>query len=180
MGAPKDYTLEQERTGLLALVMWAGNADAAARALSGGDTPIPAATLEDWKKSKADEYNRLRDRYASQLEDELVRQLRETAMEGVAVMRQAIAHARRRLDEGKDIYPHQTAAGMAKTVSTATDKLLVLTGRPSQISDQRSFEQILRSLAGKRVIQLPAAPGEPSAANDPTGEGMSEKPEAGA
>lgn len=154
----RTWTPEEKTRGLLALVMWLGNVELAAEALREQGVSISAPTLTRWKRTEAAEYNRLRDKHAPDLEEELIRRLRETALKGIVVVDEAIDRARERLEQNKDIYPHQTAANIAKTVGSVTEKMLVLTGRPAQITDHRTPDQIAKSLAAAGVLKLPRAP----------------------
>ena len=112
--------------------------------------------------ARREEYDELRERYAPQLEAEVVRQLRETAIYAGVVQRKAIEAAEERLDARKDIAPAQTAAALAKVSSSATEKLLALTGRPTQITEHRTLEEIVRPLIAQGVLQLDAGDGEES------------------
>lgn len=154
----KQYTLAEQTRGLMALVACAGSVTAAARALEQQGCPIPAATLRSWMQTRRDEYDELREHHAQQLEDEAKRQLRETMVLAGAVQRKAIELAEERLDQRKDIAPAQTAAALAKVAASAADKLLALTGRPTQITEHRTLEEIVRPLVASGVLELP--PGE--------------------
>ncbi len=155
--ASATYTDEQQTRGLLALVACAGSASAAAQALEQQGHPIPVSTLRTWTATRRDELDGLRDRYAPQLEEEIVRQLRDLALYAPRVQRKAIELAEERLDAGKDINPAQTAASLAKVAANATDKLLALTGRPTQITEHRSVEEITRGLVAAGVLVLDTA-----------------------
>jgi hypothetical protein len=152
--APRDYSEDERRNGLMALVACAGSAINAHRMLKEQNVEIPQSTLQAWKKSRSDEYDALREEWAPKLEAEMVRQYRETIIYAAEVERKAIEAAEKRLDEGKDINPAQTAANMSKVKSSSTDKLQLLLGRPQHITEHRTVEELTRSLVALNVIEL--------------------------
>lgn len=142
----------------MALVAWAGNAAAASRYLgSERHLQVKASTLTAWKHSHAIEYNELRDKYADQLEEQLAHEYREVARYAVEVQKLALEKAQTALLSGDEKDPARAAANISRVGQSATDKLLALTGRPTQITESRGIEEILRSLASRGVLQIPEA-----------------------
>jgi len=150
----REYTEAERREGLVALVVCAGSSRRASALLSEHRIDIPEGTLRAWMRKMPDEYDRLREEWAPRLEGEMVRALRETALEAARVERKAIELAERKLDNGTDYDPAKTAVAMSRIKATATDRLLTLTGRPQTIVEHRRAEEIMRSLAAKGVIEL--------------------------
>lgn len=141
----------------MALVAWAGNAAAASRFLaSERDLQIKPTTLSNWKQSHSIEYMELRDKYATQMEEQLAHEYRDVALTAMAVERIALDKAQIALLSGDEKDPARAAANIARVGQTATDKLLALTGRPTQITETRNLDEILRSLAARGVLEIPA------------------------
>jgi hypothetical protein len=152
-----DWTQAQITEGLMALVAWAGNASAASRYLaSEKQLQIKPATLSGWKQVHSIQYNDMRDKYSSQMEEQLAHEYREVARNAVEVMRVALEKAHQALLSGDEKDPARAAANIARVGQSATDKLLSLTGRPTQITETRNLDEILRSLASRGVLQIPA------------------------
>lgn len=150
----RTYTEGEKRNGLMALVAAAGSPKRAHELLKGQGIEIPAETLRSWRNKRSEEYDSLREEWAPKLEAEMVREYRETAIYAAQVERKAIEAAEKRLDEGKDVNPHQTAVAMAKSRATATDKLQLLLGRPQHITEHRTVEELTRSLVGLGVVEV--------------------------
>lgn len=144
----------------MAMIAWAGNASAASRYLkSEKDILISPHVLTGWKTLHAARYDELREKYSGQLEANLAHELREVARLGVEVQRVALEKAQARLVANEEHDPSRAAANAARVTQSATDKLLSLTGRPTQITETRNLQEILRSLAARGVIEIPEATG---------------------
>lgn len=152
-----DWTEEHITTGLMAMIQAAGNATAASRYLkSEKDLSINAPTLNGWRTTHAIRYDDLRERYRTQMEENLSHEMRDVARLATEAQRLAIERTQARLIAGEEHDPSRAAANLGRVAQTATDKLLALTGRPTQITETRNLSEILRSLAAKGVIEIPA------------------------
>lgn len=151
------FTEEQITTGLMAVVIWHGNASAASRYLKAEkDLDISNATLGEWVKYRhAARYLELREKFADQIEQSLIHEYRDAAALAAQVTHKALLRAEERLDAGRDRNPGRTAANTAQAVDTLTRNTLTLSGRPSQIKETRGLREILRSLAARGVLELP-------------------------
>jgi hypothetical protein len=154
---PREFTDDERREGLLAMVACAGSARRAHELLAEHNLDVPMNTLASWKRRYVGQYDELREEYAPKIEQALVRSLRETAVFAAEVERKAIEEAERRLDEKKDMNPAGTAANLSKVKASAVDRLLTLTGRPQAITEHRSYNELVRSLASRGVIDLPSS-----------------------
>jgi uncharacterized membrane protein YccC len=152
------FSTEEVTTGLMGLVAWQGNAAAAARALrSEGKLEISPTTLANWaRETHFERYNELREKYAEKLEADLVNDMRDIARQAMEVQRTALDKSLTRLIGNEDHDPARTASHAARVAQSMTDKMLSLTGRPTSIREDRNLGEIMRSLAAKGVIQLPA------------------------
>ena len=151
------FTEEQVTTGLMALIAWAGNAAAASRALKADKgLDIPSVTLNSWAKDVyAPRYAEMREKYAEQMETELVHEYRDVARQAVEVQRKALDRAMYELSCNNDRDPARTAANAARVAQSMTDKMLALSGRPTSIREDRNLQEIMRSLVAKGILQLP-------------------------
>ena len=150
------FTEEEITSGLMAVIAWAGNAHAASRYLKAEKgLSISPATLYSWKTTHVVRYDELRDKYAGQLEANLANEMRDVARLAMDVQRVALEKTKVRLDAGEDNDPARSAANAATVAQKMTDKLLSLTGRPTQITETRNLDEILRSLAARKIIQIP-------------------------
>lgn len=150
----RTYTEDEIIAGLMAVIAWAGNATAAARYLKAEKgIDLNAATLNSWKTVHAARYAEMREQYASQKETELAHEFRDVAMLAVVGERLAIEKATARLKAGKDEDPGRTAANLARVAQSSTDKLMTVTSRPTQITENRGLQEILRSLGAMGVFK---------------------------
>jgi hypothetical protein len=150
------YSHEEIETGLMAMIAWVGNASAASRYLqSEKQLTISPGTLNNWKQIHAIRYDELREKYAAQMESQIAHELRDVARLATDVQRLALQRASERLEAGEDDDPSRSAANAARVSQSNIDKLLSLTGRPTQITETRNLGEILRSLAAKGVIAIP-------------------------
>lgn len=147
---------EAVTAGLMAMIAWAGNASAASRQLAReGTWQISAAVLTQWRTLHGARYDQLREKYAGQMEANLAHEFRDVARLAVEVERLALEKTVAGLVSGEERDPSRAAANAARVAQSSTDKLLSITGRPTQITETRGLQEILRSLAAKGVLQLP-------------------------
>lgn len=151
---------------LSALVAWNGNFNATVRYLesleAAGEARAPGAkTLSEWARvSHWERYEQIREQWSARVEQTVANDMRDAAREAVEVQRLAVNAARERLEAGKDDDPARSAANLARVAQSNTDKLLSLTGRPTQITETRNVNEILRSLVAKGVLTLPEGSGD--------------------
>lgn len=155
---PPKHTEKEITESLMAMIAWAGNANAASRALKAKGISVSGTTLTQWTREKYyDRYDKMREQYAAQLEGQLAHEYRDIARLAVEVEREALEYMREYMKSGKERDPSRAAANAATVAAKMTDKVMSLTGRPTQIVETRNTEEILRSLAAKGVFQLPEA-----------------------
>lgn len=172
-GPAHAYSQKEIDLCLQALVAWAGNSPAAVRYLTSIAEPgqrVPSyATLLEWSRTKHwERYEQIREEMSSLRERTIVNDMRDAAGEAIEVQRIAVEKAKERLEAGKDDDPGRTAANLARTASANTDKLLSLSGRPTQITESRDAAQVLRSLIAKHpsVFSLPDEPVQIESSSD--------------
>lgn len=160
------FSDEEVEMGLMALVAWAGSPTRAARYLKEtGKLDVSDSTLRNWKQVHAIRYTELREKYKDQLEEQLTQELRDVAIIATNAARLAVEKATDALESGEERDPARAAANLSKVAATSTDKVLSLTGRPTQITQTRNAEEIIRSLVQLGVIQVPDAPALPEASD---------------
>lgn len=122
-------------------------------------TPVTIQTLRKWKEdTHAKRYAELHDKYKDDIENEAIRRMRERLRlvdqaEMLAVTRVITELENSRLG-GKDAAV--AALNMSRVKAQNVEKLMQLTGRPTQIIEDRTgsqTEQVLRELMGTGVIK---------------------------
>lgn len=144
--------------GLKALIRTGGRAKSAEKYLEDEGVRIPAYMLHKWKISHAAEYDALRETHAAEIEAHLAHDWRDNARLAVDGSALAVEAAIENLESGKDSDPARTAANLAKVAQSSTDKLLALTGRPTQITETRNAGEIIRKLVQLGVVKVPDDP----------------------
>lgn len=159
MELDRPYTDQEVDWALSALVAYSGNGEAAVKYLAGvaGDRRVPpAAELEEWARTEHwERYEKAREQWSGLKEKALAGDMRDAAVEAVKAQRLAVAKAVEKLEKDEDPFPASSAAALARVAQSNTDKLLALTGRPSQITENRSAAESVRALAALGVLKLP-------------------------
>jgi hypothetical protein len=151
------YTDEEVMTCLLALVMCSGNVTTALEFLKQEKGLSPNKdTLHQWRRGKwAQQYDRLREKHVAELEATLAGDMREVAATALGVQMIALDQAKQRLLAGKEEDPARAAANLSRVMQVSTDRMLLLSGRPTQISESRDVAEILRGLVAIGVLEPP-------------------------
>jgi len=161
-GPNRPFTDKEVTICLQALVAWGGQPGAAVKWLKaeGHRAPTPP-TLTAWSRIKHwERYERLRAEYAQRVEESVANDMRDTARIAMDATQLAVMKAKEKLESGRDEDPARTAANLSRVAQTGVEKLLTLTGRPQQITENRDATAILRSLVAKGVLVAPE--GEPA------------------
>lgn len=140
------YNQHEIDAGLSTLIACGGSVS---QALEFVDIPEP--TLRDWRHRYADRYAELHDRVAPQIEAELARSARETALLAFDATRLGVEKTRLALENDQLKDPAGATRNLATTGAILTDKLLALTGRPTQITEHREPSKLIESLARKGI-----------------------------
>ena len=158
----RSYTAEQVDRALLVLAINGGNSVKAEAALKAQGQEVPARTLIDWK---TDLYPRrylyIQQNHGRELEDVLVAQQRELALsaslkalEGIQGIDLDRIDMR---DKAKTVQALQTSAAIA------TDKVLTLTGRPTNVTVTADATAVLKKWGGRMWREGDNSTSEPSA-----------------
>jgi predicted nucleotide-binding protein (sugar kinase/HSP70/actin superfamily) len=147
----REYGEKRIKEALLGVVALNGNVAATAKRMH-----IPAGTLRKWvTETHSDLYHQLQQEHAQELEEQLVANAREIAIDAAEATRLAVESARAKIEDGKEEDPSRAAANLSRVMQTNTDKMLALTGRPSSYQGQMNMEATLRALAEKGIIKVP-------------------------
>lgn len=149
--AKRSYSAEERTRALVVLASSAGNCAQASK-----EVDVPVDTLRLWKKS--DEYERIRHDYGHKLEEFVIAEIRERMVEQSELERLALEKTREALenDEVKD--PARTMRDIVHAKGQNIDKLRVMTGRPTDITEHRSLDELVRALSSLGIAQVESAP----------------------
>lgn len=141
------YTPAEVDTGLLALITY-GSSNRAA-----DECGIPAQTLREWRKTRAERLAELQAEHGPAIEQALVHAARSIALSAAAATSDAIEGAHQDILNGDVKDKAAAARNLQTTGAIAIDKLLALTGRPTQITEHRSADDYLRKLESLGIIE---------------------------
>jgi hypothetical protein len=133
------------------LIAHAGNMNATIKDLKARGRRAPGnATLKNWVQvSHWERYEELREKYAAKIEGKLANDMLDAVRRSTEGATLATEVAIERLKEGKDEDPARTAANLSTVSAKMTDKRLAMQGRPTQITETRGPEEMLRNLIAR-------------------------------
>lgn len=152
MASKTIYTAEERTRALVCLASRAGNARRTARDLKEQGLEIAESTLRGWRDS--DEYETIRSKYGHKLEEFMINELRERMVEQAEVERLALEKTRAALEAGDIKDPARTMRDIAHAKSQNIDKLRVMTGRPTDITEHRSLDELVKALAALGIAHV--------------------------
>jgi len=134
-----------------------GNTRRAHRALKARGLHIPRTTLMQWATTQhMDRYDALRREVIPKVHDRLARESEDLAIEYGEAERKTLERYLQVVPELKPAEAAGAARNMATSRGIATDKALLLRGRPNQISEHRNVGEIIRALKAKgATVTLP-------------------------
>ena len=136
----RNYTPEQVETALTAIAITGSMKEAAEL------TGIPYTTVTTWRYKYADKYERIREERAPQIEQAVIKNLRAVMQRGSEATLLSIEKAVEQLEAGEVKDAAAFARNLATTQAIAADKMLLLDGRPTSISEHRTVDDELREL----------------------------------
>jgi CBS domain-containing protein len=155
-GKQRVYAAEERTRALICLASLAGNVAEARRSLSEAGVDVPAETLRNWKRT--DEYERIRHEYGQRLEDYVVAEIRERMVEQSDLERLALQKTREALENDDVRDPARTMRDIAHAKAQNIDKLRVMTGRPTDISENRSLTELVKALEALGIAKVESGP----------------------
>lgn len=153
------HSEEAITAGLMAVIAHPTYTDAEA-ALKAQGYSVTAATLSKWvREDHVVEYEKLREKWAPQLEARLANNFLDNARRATEVEREAIEKSMLMLQSGRAQDPAKMARDLSQVKTQSIDKRLALQGRPTQITERRDLGQIvarLQQLGAVKVIEASA------------------------
>lgn len=129
----RTYTTDEIDKGLLALIFNGNNSGIAVKALRTTGLKVNDRTLRQWKVKHRERLDELALKHAPAIENHLKASGRAIAMASQAGTMEAIEAARKQLRDGDARDPAAMARNLATVTGIATDKVLLLDGRPTEI-----------------------------------------------
>lgn len=149
LGRPSTYSKDEIEHGLAALVHFDGNAGKARDWLADKGIQIPADTLRYWKNSShVRRYHELAEMKGQEYDERAVQRFKEMEAAASETAHEAISKAREALADNK-LEPKEygkLARDMAVTAGVASDKRLVIEGKPTVITQSKSAEELYSAL----------------------------------
>jgi hypothetical protein len=120
-------------------------------------TQTTTAILKVWRDREPairERYQKRREELAPQLEGEFANDLLDNARRSSLVIQLAIDETKQRLETGTVADPSRVARDLSQVMSQAVDKRLAIQGRPTQITEHRDVNEILRQLVVLGVVKI--------------------------
>jgi hypothetical protein len=140
-------TPEEIDRALLILAKHGGNSSRAV-----DEAGHPERTLRDWRTKHQDRYQEIRQLHKREIEDKLIEEQRENAILSAQLHRKATMQALETSEPFKD--PARVAREASIASGVAIDKLLVLDGRPTQITQSQDAGQALVEMARRLNLSI--------------------------
>jgi hypothetical protein len=128
-GIIEKYPMEKVVEVLTTVVECRGNMLEASR-----QTKIPYVTLRKWtQETYADRYRQIEERYGQEIEQQIVMEARQTAQLAAQATRRGVEKTLKDIESGhlRGRELAQATYALAKIMGTNVDKVLTLTGRPT-------------------------------------------------
>jgi hypothetical protein len=103
-------------------------------------------TIRDWAQTYPEQYAQIKERRAALIDQACIEEFRQIVLNGTRATQSAIAAAQEDLDAGNTRDPAATARNLATASAIAADKIALMEGRPTQIIEHRSSDDVLRDL----------------------------------
>ena len=123
-----------------------GSSVEAHRNLAAEGLAVNDRTLREWKYKYAARYEQLRTEHAAKVEERIVEQCRNTAALAASVERAGLTADLEKIEKGDARDPSTSARNASVVKGINVDKMLALSGRPTQIVEKRDPAEIMRKL----------------------------------
>jgi hypothetical protein len=97
---------------------------------------------------------RIREEWAPRREALAAQRMLDNTSRAGEVLALAIEKTREHLESGRCADPATVARSLADVMAKSVDKRLALQGRPTQITEHRDVNEIVRALEGMKVVQV--------------------------
>lgn len=109
--------------------------------------------LEQWRRNKGDELEKIREEIAPRLEASLANDMLDVARMAVEAQRIAIERTQERLEKNQVMDPSTVARNLSQLMAQNVEKRLSLQGRPTQITETRNLDEMIRKLESMGVAK---------------------------
>jgi hypothetical protein len=147
------FTTEQVDGALLTLAMLGGSTEKAGKELRAAGMNVTSRTLREWReKLYPGRYRDLCQRHARDIEGVIVRGSRAIAVRADEVTMLALEKARAQLKAGEARDPASVARNAAVTKAVNIDKMMLLEGRPTQVTEHRDADELMRAIRARVTV----------------------------
>jgi hypothetical protein len=149
-----DKSEEDVIAGMMA-VIGSANYPEAAEKLRADGRDIHEETLRRWcKETHVARFEQMREEWGPKIEAQLASNLLDNARLAAATERLAIEAAKASLENKTAREPAKIARDISQVKAQAIDKRLALQGRPTQITERRDINEIVKALVGMKVASV--------------------------
>lgn len=144
-----DTNTETLEIALRVLALESDNTIRAAATLKAAGHDLTSKDLEALRASNPDRYAAIREEVAHTIGPRIAQRAEDIAAYALDTMWMAVDETRKKLVHGSLRDPSTAAKNLASTADLAAKQAALIRGQPTQIVQDRSAEELLRSLAGK-------------------------------
>lgn len=141
-----DHTPEIIQAALVAMARCGGHAGRAVEQLAVAGINVHPRSVNRWRHQYPQRYAKACNEHAPDIEASVLHLHREIAAQSAHTILKAIRLEDRRIDYGQVDNAARSAKDLATTAGIAVDKVLSLTGRPTNIHEHRTPEQAFKRL----------------------------------
>lgn len=164
----KKYTPQTVEIALLTLAMCGDNSGAAVRTLAAKGIKVEQATLKTWRQDQfPNRYRDIAERHRGAIEGEIVSNVRSMALRASEIAQRALDLEEKRIASEQVSDASASLRNIATSIGISVDKILLLEGRPNQITEQRSSDDVLRGLTDRGYIDSTAEEADAGPAHRP-------------
>jgi hypothetical protein len=174
-GLRGDYTPAMVDIALLTVAMCGGNHSRAHQTLIDQGHKVSLAAVKGWRSSYPNRYRALADKHKGAIEREVIASVREMTLRASEVAYAGIELEAQRIATGEVRDAGSSVRNMATAIGIGIDKILLLEGRPTTITESRSSDDVLRGLQAKGYVDTTAEE-LPADAAGASGESREETP----
>lgn len=158
-------TPEMVDAGLLTLAACGGRYREASKTLKAKGLNIPDSTLQYWRyEMYPNRYRDIAARQAAVIEGEIINNIRALALRASEAAYKALELEEERLVSGETRDAAGSLRNIATSIGITVDKILLMEGRPTAITEQRSSDDVLRGLTDRGYVDSTAVEDKPASA----------------
>lgn len=146
------HTPQIVETALLTCAMVGGSDEHASKLLATKGVTVNRKTLRDWRTRYPNRYRELCERHKAEIEGEITSTVRSLVLRASHVAQQALDLEEQRIAAGEVNDAASSLRNISTTIGIGVDKILLMEGRPTAITEQRSSDDVLRGLQDKGYV----------------------------